>query len=204
VESNSSYLRRHSAPPSGHSHTHESASKIKLENYDQHDDDVANTCNEDGDNDDIQEVSGPAFLPSLRSQLSVSTINRARSKAIQRDANQKALDKSKGAYGIRPANDNLIRKTIIIWPCERPPAKPQQLGVSIVKKLDPSLKLHTASSVDQFVRSLISSFPAVQDHKDISSGELKISDSRLAYIIYWEVRRECLRLVSDLGRTRVS
>jgi hypothetical protein len=29
---------------------------------------------------------------------------------------------------------------------------------------------------------LISSFPAVQDHKDILSGDLKISDSRLAYI----------------------
>jgi hypothetical protein len=77
--------------PSGHSQTHESATKIKLENYDRHDDDIGNAYNEDGDDDDIQEVSGAAFLPSLRSQLSISTINRARSKAIQRDANQKAL-----------------------------------------------------------------------------------------------------------------
>ena len=134
--------------PSGHSQTYESATKIKLENYDRYDDDIANACNEDGNNDDIQEVSGAAFLPFLCSQLSVSTINRAQSKAIQQDANQKALNKSKSAYSIHPANNNSIRKTIIIWLCECPPAKPQQLSVSVVKKLDPSIKLNTISSVD--------------------------------------------------------
>lgn len=54
----------------------------------------------------------------------------------------------------------------------------------MVKKLDPDISLESAEKVDAFVRSITSAFPAVQDHKDISSKELEISpkEKRLAYI----------------------
>jgi hypothetical protein len=52
----------------------------------------------------------------------------------------------------------------------------------MIKKLDLSISLATAEAVDTFVRDVILSFPGFQEHKDISTGELVVDDSRRAYI----------------------
>ncbi len=52
----------------------------------------------------------------------------------------------------------------------------------MIKKLDLSISLGTAEAVNTFVRDVISSFPGFQEHKDISTGELMVDDSRKAYI----------------------
>ena len=52
----------------------------------------------------------------------------------------------------------------------------------MIKKLDLSISLRTAEAVDIFVHDVVSSFPGFQEHKDISTGELMVDDSRKAYI----------------------
>jgi hypothetical protein len=52
----------------------------------------------------------------------------------------------------------------------------------MIKKLDISISLGTAKAIGTFVRDVISSFPGFQEHKDISTGELIVDDSRKAYI----------------------
>jgi hypothetical protein len=163
--------------PNGHSQSpidiDELETKIKTENNeDRHTD----------DDSDIQIVSPSRYTPSLRSQLPVGMMKNVRNKAIQRDSNRKIADSVKGSYGIRPSNDNSIRKTVVIWLCERPPTKPHQLGISITKKLESDDLIGSATEVDIFVRKFIEGFPAVNEHKDISSGELVISKVRKAYI----------------------
>jgi hypothetical protein len=160
--------------PKGHSQTNDIAA-----NKDRHPDD------DDDDDDDVFQIVGGALFdpqPALRSALPVVAAQQLRSKAVQKDANTKKTDKIQGAFGIRPANESAIRKTIVIWLCDRPPIKPQQRGISLVKKIEYSTRLDTAQSVDSFVRSVVLGFPAFQEHIDISSGELSIDDSRLAYI----------------------
>jgi hypothetical protein len=54
----------------------------------------------------------------------------------------------------------------------------------MIKKLNVSTKLNTIELVNVFIRTLISSFPTVQEHKDILNRTLKVSSSnvRLIYI----------------------
>jgi hypothetical protein len=159
--------------PEGHPQFDESAA-LRLGNCDRHPD--------DDDDDELQVVSGANFQPNLRAKLPIEAVQNLRAKAIARDSNQKASDKRQGSYGIRPSNDNSVKQTVVVWLCERPPVKPQQLGISLVKRIDLSLHLTSAESVNTFVRGIISSFPAFNDHQDISTGALVIDNSRLAYV----------------------
>ena len=92
-------------------------------------------------------------------------------------------------YGIWPANEailnktkGILKKTIVVWLCESPPVKPQQLGFGMTKKLDMSISLATKDAVDIFVHDIISSFLTFKQHKEIVSGDLKVDLSRKAFI----------------------
>jgi len=138
------------------------------------------------DDDDVQIISTKDFKPSSQSlsllRQSLPSVNSARAKAIRSDSQRKIADRTKGGFGIRPANDTAIRKTVFIWLIKGAPIRPSQLGVSIVKRLDPSTRIDTPEAVDSFVRSFIPTFPVINEHKDIRSGTLHISIDRLAYI----------------------
>jgi len=70
----------------GSSFTSNTTPSIASKNQDRH-----------SDNEDDCKVISPAnFKPNLRAALSISAINDARSKAIDRDANRKMEDRSKG------------------------------------------------------------------------------------------------------------
>ncbi|KAH8760261.1 hypothetical protein BGZ57DRAFT_994220 [Hyaloscypha finlandica] len=125
--------------PKGHSKSHPGTPKrektIKRENQDQ------DRHSDDDDNDDIQVVSSSEFKPNLRSIPPISALKEARSKAIQRDSSRATSDRTQGSYGIRPANENTLKKTVVIWLCERPPARPQQLDLPQILGTKDSLHL---------------------------------------------------------------
>ena len=119
--------------PAGHCQFDEETAPPEVENHDRHPD--------DDDDDDIRVVPATDFKPNLRSKLPVKEVQTLRAKAIARDSNQRTSDKRQGSYGIRPANDNSVKKTLVVWLCERPPVKPQPLGLPLAKKLKIPIQL---------------------------------------------------------------
>lgn len=121
--------------------------------------------------------------PSISSQLgaTVGEANALRSKAINRDTERRRFDQSKGSYGVRPANESTIKRSMTIWLCERPPIRAQQLGVPVSKNLELQTSLATPDDVDRLIRDIVSRHPAYIDHQEISSGDLSPDVSRKAY-----------------------
>ena len=112
----------------------------------------------------------------------VKSITELRGKAIKDDANAKQKEKSHGTHGPRPANENVLKRTIVIWLCERPPIRPQQLGTNLQRSLLCDISLRSPIYIDQFVRGIVKGFQQYKDHSMIKSGVLVEDEDRNAYI----------------------
>jgi hypothetical protein len=134
------------------------------------------------DDDEVELISKDKYTSSLRRILPLQDVQDARSKAVQRDSISKARDKQHGTYGIRPANSNSIKKSVVIWLCERPPIRPRSVGVPLFIKLNLPIDWSSSELVDSWIRHLVSTFPLFQDHQNIVFSELVVDHSRAAYI----------------------
>lgn len=132
----------------------------------------------------IQEASNSASTSALADHLTaelkpgVDTLCKKTRRTDAEDQN----DKRKGAWGMRPGNDKLVKCTINVWLVEQPPVKPQNVGHPHYTRLDLDVDLDSLEKIHNQVIDQAKKARGYSDHQGIASRELVIDTSRKAYI----------------------